>query len=113
MEHLIVTQMINTLQLTPMEMAVLQSYDEPITNEFFTALQKAHTIHQKCKSILSNGHQPTAFEIMEQMAMVQEKALERLYRWTQQQCRNAEASEGNLLLMQAVSRLQDHPILLK
>lgn len=113
MEQIIVMKMMHTLQLTPTEMAVLQNYEDPITSEFFSSLQKAHLIHQQCKTILSNGHQPTAFEIMEQMAMVQEKALERLYRWTQQQCRNTEAPEGNLLLTQAVARLQDRPILLK
>ena len=38
--------------------------------------------------------QPTAVEIMQQMTALQEAALERLYRWTQSQCRgNIEAAK--------------------
>lgn len=50
---------------------------------------------------------------MEQMALFQEAALERLYRWTQAACRNVESPDSNLLLAQAIGCLQDHPVLLK
>ncbi len=113
MEQLIASKMIETFQLTPTEIAELQSFDRPVTPEFFTALRKSKQIHQQCKQLLQSGHQATAFEIMEQMASFQETALERLYRWTQNQCRNIDSPDANILLTQAVSCLQDRPVLLK
>lgn len=105
--------MIETFQLTPSEVTELQSFDSPITSEFFIALRKSKQIHQQCKLLLQSGHQPTAFEIIEQMASFQETALERLYRWTQNQCRNIDSPDSNVLLTQAVSCLQDRPVLLR
>nr|CAG4650862.1 EOG090X03SX [Simocephalus serrulatus] len=113
LEHHVATKMIEAFQLTPSEVAELQSFDRPITPEFFTALRKSKQIHQQCKLILQSGHQPTAFEIIEQMASIQEIALERLYRWTQHQCRNIDSPDSNVLLPQAVSYLQDRPVLLR
>nr|CAG4638356.1 EOG090X03SX [Cyclestheria hislopi] len=113
MEHDIASKAVDALQLSPAELSVLRGSDQPITSEFFAALEKCQQIHHQCKLMLQSGHQITAFEIMEQMALYQEAALERLYRWTQKQCRNVESAEANLLLTQAVSRLQDRPVLLK
>ena len=113
MEQIVASKMTEVLQLTPAEIAELQSFDRPITAEFFTAFRKSKEIHQQCKLLLQSGHQPTAFEIIEQMASYQETALERLYRWTQAQCRAVDSPDSNLLLTQAVSCLQDRPVLLK
>jgi len=44
---------------------------------------------------------------------LQEAALERLYRWTLSHCRNIESGETSILLTQAMSRLQDRPVLFK
>ena len=73
----------------------------------------SYYIHQQCKNLLQSGHQTTVFEIMEQMASFQDKALEKLYRWTQIQCRNIDSPESSVLLTQAVACLQDRPVLLK
>lgn len=113
MEHIVASRMIESFQLTAAEMAELQSFDRSVTSEFFTALRKSKHIHQQCKLLLQSGLQTTAFEIMEQMASFQETALERLYRWTQNQCRNIDSPDSNMLLTQAISCLQDRPILLK
>nr|CAG4640750.1 EOG090X03SX [Eulimnadia texana] len=89
------------------------SSDSPVTAEFFAALERAQQIHQKCRQLLQYAPQTTALNIMEQMSLYQEAALERLYRWTQAQCRNTEASESNQLLTKAIGWLQDRPVLLK
>ncbi|XP_057372549.1 conserved oligomeric Golgi complex subunit 6-like [Daphnia carinata] len=113
MEQMVASKMIESFQLTPAEMTELQSFDRAITAEFFTAFRKSKHIHQQCKLLLQSGHQTTVFEIMEQMASLQETALERLYRWTQNQCRNIDSPDSNILLTQAISCLQDRPVLLK
>jgi len=114
MEQQVTAKMIESFQLSPSEVSVLCNADESITEEFFAALFKAKGVHHRCKEILHCGHQATALEIMEQMALYQERALERLYRWTQVQCRNSvDSSEGNVLLTQAITCLQDRPVLLK
>ncbi|XP_032790480.1 conserved oligomeric Golgi complex subunit 6 [Daphnia magna] len=113
MEQMVASKMIESFQLTPAEMTELQSFDRSVTAEFFTAFRKSKHIHQQCKLLLQSGHQITVFEIMEQMASFQETALERLYRWTQNQCRNIDSPDSNILLTQAISCLQDRPVLLK
>ena len=113
MEQMVASKMMDTFQLTPAEVTELQSFDRSVNPDFFTALRKSKHIHQQCKQLLQSGHQTTVFEIMEQMASYQETALERLYRWTQNQCRNVDSPDSNILLTQAISCLQDRPILLK
>lgn len=113
MEQYIASKMIEAFQLSPEEILELQNFEHPITSEFFIALRKSKHIHQQCKQLLQIGHQVTAFEIMEQMASFQETALEKLYRWTQNQCRNVDSPDASVLLVQAVSCLQDRPVLLK
>lgn len=114
MEQHLTAQMMETFQLSGSEVSVLCDADVAISPEFFTVLCRAKGIHQRCKQILHCGHQATALEIMEQMALYQERALERLYRWTQHQCRNGvDSSDGNVLLTQAIACLQDRPVLLK
>jgi len=50
---------------------------------------------------------------MEEMTLHQEGALERLYRWTQNHCRSLENNEIGPLIVEAMSRLQDRPVLFK
>ena len=63
-----------------------------VTQDFFTALDKAQKIHLECKKLLSSGHlnkQTTALEVLDQMSRLQESGLQRLYRWTQSTVRVA------------------------
>ena len=46
-------------------------------------LEKVRAIHENCKILLRNNQQTAGLEIMEQMAIHQEAAYERLYRWMQ------------------------------
>jgi conserved oligomeric Golgi complex subunit 6 len=88
--------------------------DAPITAEFFKILDRVQAIHSDCKILMqSDGMQTAALDIMEEMTLHQEGALERLYRWTQSHCRNVDANEIGVLVMQAMSRLQDRPVLFK
>lgn len=45
--------------------------------------------------------------------LLQEKALERLYRWTQHHCRNVDNPDFTDLITHSMSRLEDRPILFK
>lgn len=87
--------------------------DVPITQEFFTVLDRVQSIHSECRILMQSGYQTAALDIMEEMTLHQEAALERLYRWTQAHCRNVDANEIGSLVVQAMSRLQDRPILFK
>lgn len=106
---------LQSFQLSPAEQAVLRgaSREAAITEEFFRVLDRVQSIHSNGRMLMQSGHQTAALEIMEQMALYQEAALERLYRWTQSHCRNIESAEMSILLTQAMSRLQDRPVLFK
>lgn len=89
------------------------SKDSPIVNEFFDVLDRVQNIHAECRVLMQCGHQTVASDIMEEMALHQEGALERLYRWTQNHCRNLENNEIGPLVIRAMGRLQDRPVLFK
>jgi hypothetical protein len=72
-------------QLTTEEHAVLVG-DKPMDFTFFSALRRVQAIHADCKRLLRTSHQKAGVDIMDQMATLQEKAYERLYRWTQSKC---------------------------
>nr|CAD7260559.1 unnamed protein product [Timema shepardi] len=106
---------LRSFQLSPSEQTTLRggSRDTPITSQFFIALERVQSIHTNCRTLMQSGHQTAALDIMEQMALYQESALERLYRWTQTHCRNIESPEMSELLAQAMACLQDRPVLFK
>lgn len=62
---------------------------------------------------MQSGYQTLALDIMQRMTLLQEAALERLYRWTQTQCKNIENERLAPLLIKAMSKLQDRPVLFK
>uniref|UniRef100_A0A7G3ADT2 Conserved oligomeric Golgi complex subunit 6 n=1 Tax=Lutzomyia longipalpis TaxID=7200 RepID=A0A7G3ADT2_LUTLO len=102
-------------QLSPAEQQILcgSARDVPITGEFFTVLDRLQAIHGDCRVLMQCGHHTAALDIMEEMNLMKESALERLYRWTQNHCRNIDANEIGPLVMQAMNRLQDRPVLFK
>nr|CAD7196740.1 unnamed protein product [Timema douglasi] len=106
---------LRSFQLSPSEQTTLRggSRDTPITSQFFIALERVQNIHTNCRTLMQSGHQTAALDIMEQMALYQESALERLYRWTQTHCRNIESPETSELLAKAMECLQDRPVLFK
>ncbi|KAL9876935.1 conserved oligomeric Golgi complex subunit 6 isoform 2-T4 [Glossina fuscipes fuscipes] len=86
--------------------------DAPIDAEFFDVLDRVRNIHSDCRILMQSGYQTAASDIMEEMNLHQEGALERLYRWTQNHCRSVENEIGPLI-SKAMGHLQDRPILFK
>ncbi|KAG4071058.1 hypothetical protein HA402_001495 [Bradysia odoriphaga] len=89
------------------------SRDDPIKLEFFDALARVQKIHSECRVLMQSGYQTAALDIMEEMTLHQEGALERLYRWTQHHCRNIDLNEIGVLMEMAMQKLQDRPVLFK
>lgn len=115
MQQKVVSAVIEKFQLSPDELTSLhgKTRDGPVTQELFTVLDRVHQIHSDCRILIQSGHQTVALDIMEQMTMHQEVALERLYRWAQGHCRNVDSSEVVSIVTQAMARLQDRPVLFK
>lgn len=111
MEQEIAKSFLRSFQLSAEEIAALR--ESNITESFFSALDRVQTIHNNCRVLLQSGHQTSALDIMDQMALYQEAALEKIYRWSQTHCRNIESPSVSHLLMQAMFRLQDRPVLFK
>ncbi|RNA32100.1 Conserved oligomeric Golgi complex subunit 6 [Brachionus plicatilis] len=81
--------------------------------DFFRSLEKVRTIHENCKILLRTNQQTAGLEIMEQMAINQETAYERLYRWMQNECRLLcnDTVEINDFMSTAFFTLTQRPIL--
>lgn len=62
---------------------------------------------------MQSGYQTLGLDIMQRMTLLQEAALERLYRWTQSQCKNIENERLAPLLIKAMNKLQGRPVLFK
>lgn len=107
---------LDKFQLKPDEIKSLRgTKDGSLHVDFFKALSRVKQIHSDCKFLLRTNHQTAGLEIMESMALHQESAYERLYRWTQNQCRlvTQDTPDVSPVLCQAVEALQDRPVLLK
>ncbi|XP_054521196.1 conserved oligomeric Golgi complex subunit 6 isoform X4 [Pan troglodytes] len=107
---------LSKFQLTSDEMSLLRGTREgPITEDFFKALGRVKQIHNDVKVLLRTNQQTAGLEIMEQMALLQETAYERLYRWAQSECRTLtqESCDVSPVLTQAMEALQDRPVLYK
>ncbi|XP_058793235.1 conserved oligomeric Golgi complex subunit 6 isoform X2 [Phymastichus coffea] len=115
MQQEIVAAFIKKFQLNSDELAILHgsTRDAPISEEFFTVINKVQDIHSNCRILMQSGHQTLALDIMQQMTLLQEAGLERLYRWTQTQCRHIENEQLITLLFKAMSKLQERPVLFK
>ncbi|RDD46726.1 Conserved oligomeric Golgi complex subunit 6 [Trichoplax sp. H2] len=103
-------------QLSPSEIKILHgSRNDPIKEEFFDALDRVKQIHNDCKLLLRTSQQTAGLKIMESMALSQEAAFERLYRWTQSECRmlTGDTTEVSSMLTKAMEALQDRPVLFK
>ncbi len=70
-------------------------------------------IQSNVNLLLKIGHQATAVEIMDQMGLLQETALEKIYRWAQTHCKNVENPGLSEVLAKSLSYLQIRPMLLK
>lgn len=107
---------LHRFQLSPIEHQQLydSARDRPITMDCFTTLSRVQAIHSDCRVLLQSGYQTAALDIMEDMTLHEESALERLYRWTQTHCRSLDTNDeiGGLIVL-AMSKLQERPVLFK
>ncbi|XP_065056579.1 conserved oligomeric Golgi complex subunit 6-like isoform X1 [Rhopilema esculentum] len=116
MQAKIADAFLEKFQLKQEEIKVLRgSRGVNITEEFFKALARAKQIHQDCKLLLRSKQQRAGLEIMETMALYQETAYEKLYRWTQDECRGMTNDSPDITgaLCRAMEALQDRPVLFK
>lgn len=135
MQLQVVTNILDTFQLNQNEICALHGNklrkDTPITSDIFNALDKVQKINNNCKTLIQYGHQTLALNVMEQMTLhyvknvsvsylfhllivlLQEGALERLYKWTQNHCRNVDNTDLTDIIVQAMARLQEKPVLFK
>ncbi|CBY34103.1 unnamed protein product [Oikopleura dioica] len=107
---------IEKFQLTSAQFQTLRAGpNEPLSEEFFTALDRVQEIHSKVKVLLRSNQQTAGLEIMEEMALFQEAGYERLYRWGQSQTRSltSEEIEVSSTLQRAMKALSDRAVLFR
>jgi HD-GYP domain-containing protein (c-di-GMP phosphodiesterase class II) len=86
---------------------------ENVNDQFFNALSHLQQIHQDCKVLLVAEHQRAGLEIMDSMNSYQEIAYERLFKWTQSECRmmRNESPEISSEFKKAMHAFRLRPIL--
>lgn len=85
-----------------------------ISPEFFDILDRFETIRSDSRILLQNGYETLANDIVDEVNAHEERAMARLYRVTQQLCRNIDVGqEIDPLITQALKRLQERPVLFK
>ncbi|KAJ8983853.1 hypothetical protein NQ317_016458 [Molorchus minor] len=103
---------IEHFQLSPNSLLPLyEKKDLSLSCDVFMILDKVQNIHNDCKVLMQSGFQSLALDIMEQMTLNQEKALENLYRWSQSHCKNMDNPDIADLVSKAMARLQDRTVL--
>ncbi|XP_053378010.1 conserved oligomeric Golgi complex subunit 6-like isoform X2 [Mercenaria mercenaria] len=116
MKQQVADTFLDQFQLKPEEIRTLRGAKSgALSQDFFQALARVKQIHNDCKVLLRTNHQTAGLEIMESMALHQESSYERLYRWSQNECRmlTGEAPDISPILCQALLALQDRPVLFR
>ncbi|XP_054168923.1 conserved oligomeric Golgi complex subunit 6-like [Oppia nitens] len=114
-KEVVAKRFIETFQLTPEELMIISNSNEDIDDKFFDIIAKVRQIHEKAKHLLTNSQQMTGIEIMDSMALHEEGANERLYRWTLNILRtiSSDVIEVHPQLFRAMACLQEREILFK
>ncbi|XP_068689707.1 conserved oligomeric Golgi complex subunit 6-like isoform X1 [Montipora capricornis] len=116
MKETVAGEFISRFQLRPEESQALKgTKNGPITENFFQALGRVREIHNDCKVLLRTKQQTAGLQIMEAMALHLESSYEKLYRWTQDECRSLTGDLPDLsgMLSRAMAALEDRPVLFK
>ena len=113
MRKVVVNSFLLKFQLSDEEVGILVGGG--IDEKMFTVLQRVKRIHEDCKILLRTSQQRVGLEIMEAMAMHLEEGYERLYHWTQAQCRTmtSDLPSSTSILQRALQELKERPILYK
>lgn len=116
MKETVADAFISRFQLKPDEVQALKgTRNGPISETFFEALSRVKEIHKDCKLLLRTKQQTAGLQIMEAMALHLESSYEKLYRWSQDECRGLTGDLPDISnkLSRAMAALQDRPVLLK
>ncbi|KAL1919011.1 uncharacterized protein VTP21DRAFT_2392 [Calcarisporiella thermophila] len=108
----IIDTFLSHFTLSEDEIAILSS-GSVVDSRFFGALQHLEQINNDCQALLITENQRAGIEIMESMSIYQENAYDKLYRWTQQECRslNRDFLEASAALRSAMQALKQRPVL--
>ncbi|CAG7728513.1 unnamed protein product [Allacma fusca] len=107
---------LNAFQLNGEDLKILRGTDssaDVLPEEFFAVFEKIQRIQSNVQLLLKIGHQTTAVEILDQMGLFQETALEKIYRWAQSHCKGVENPDLADVLSRSMAYLQIRPMLLK
>ncbi|KAI8150320.1 oligomeric Golgi complex subunit 6 [Fennellomyces sp. T-0311] len=110
----IVDKFLEKFTLSESEINTLCSSSVPIDDEFFVALDHLKQIHSDCRVLLMTQNQQAGLQIMESMALHQETAYEKLYRWTQYESRASfgrDSIDVSTLMTKALHALRHRPVL--
>ncbi|CAH3119932.1 unnamed protein product [Pocillopora meandrina] len=116
MKETVADAFISRFQLKPDEVQALKgTRNGPISETFFEALSRVKEIHNDCKLLLRTKQQTAGLQIMEAMALHLESSYEKLYRWSQDECRGLTGDLPDISnkLSRAMAALQDRPVLFK
>ncbi|KAJ3131257.1 Golgi transport complex subunit 6 [Physocladia obscura] len=96
------------------EVEILTSPSLGLSNDFFAALRRLGKISDDCNSFLMQDNQKIGNEIIESIAIYQEKAYSKIYNWVQDLVpviMRSETPEVSLILRQAMAALKLRPSL--
>ena len=117
MKAAVVDKFLERFQLSDAEVLILSAgaNGRTIDNDFFDVLHHVQSIHEDCKVLLRSSQQRAGLEIMERMAMRLEEGYERLYHWSQSQCRSmtGDLPTSSSVLCRALHQLKERAILYK
>lgn len=116
MKETVADAFISRFQLKADEVQALKgTRNGPISETFFEALSRVKEIHKDCKLLLRTKQQTAGLQIMEAMALHLESSYEKLYRWSQDECRGLTGDLPDISnkLSRAMAALQDRPVLFK
>ncbi|TPP57413.1 Component of oligomeric golgi complex 6 [Fasciola gigantica] len=105
----------DTFQISSEDIDMLCSSNSPIDANFFQSLERAHQIEKNCKDVIRSGEQNLGFSMLDSSRSTLESAYQRLYRWSQNECRirTQDIPEIGATLRKAFFELQNRPVLFK
>ncbi|KAI8350172.1 oligomeric Golgi complex subunit 6 [Blakeslea trispora] len=110
----LVDRFLEKFALTQQEIKLLSSSSEPVSHDFFDALEHLQAIHHDCQLLLSTKHQTAGRDIIESMTQYQESAYEKLHRWTQyasRTCFGGDSIDVDTLMTKSLRALMLRPVL--
>ena len=111
---MVVDRFLEKFTLGQDQIRILSASSDPVNHDFFEALHRLQQIHSDCQLLLTTKNQTAGREIMESMAVYQENAYDKLYKWTQYESRTSfggESIDVSPLMTKALRALMLRPVL--